>query len=89
MGKVSPSNVHAWAKRNLPKDEIDAYRGDLYLKKTPNTDAMIRNLWDERYSKPHTFRSQKDNEVWYEFPFSALGDYVGAKYHPTKKTRRA
>lgn len=87
MGKVSPATVLAWAKKNMAKEDIDTYRGDLYIKRNSVSEAMVRNLWDERYSKPHTFRSQIDNEIWYEFPFSALGDYTKSKYHPTKKAR--
>ena len=87
MGKVSPANVYEWAKRNMAKEDIDTYRGDLYIKRNSVSDAMVKNLWDERFSKPRTFRSQIDNEVWYEVPFGYLGDYTKSKYHPTKKAR--
>ena len=83
MTSVTPSTVHKWAKASMKKDEIDSYRSDLYIKVTPVSEYMVKNLWDNRYSKPKRFTSQIDGEMWYEFPFAALETHISAK-----KTRR-
>lgn len=79
MGKVRPGNVYAWAKANMKNDEIDTYQSDLYVKITPKSRKMIETLWDTDYSRPKSFRSQIDGELWYEFPLCALGVYVASR----------
>lgn len=81
--KITPGTVHQWAKKNMKRDEIDTYQSDLYVKVTPLSEYMVKNLWDERYSKPKMFTSQIDKSAWYEFPFCAMGDYI-AKKRPAK-----
>lgn len=79
MVAVTPATVFKWAKASMKKDEVDTSYGDLYVKVTPTSKYMVENLWDKRYSKPKSFRSQIDKEMWYEFPFCAMGEYIAKK----------
>ena len=52
-------------KHNIP---TDSHESDLYVLKTPESEAIIRN-WDYAYGVT-TFVSQIDNRVWFDIPFA-------------------
>lgn len=85
---VNPGNVYSWARKNMKKSEVDTYRSDLYVKVTDKSRYMVNELWDKNYSRPGVFKSQIDGQYWYEFPLSAMGEFVKREERKKKKAVR-
>ena len=48
--------------------EMDNHESDLYVKKTPETEAIV-STWD--YTPIVTiFKSQVDGQIWFDIPFA-------------------
>lgn len=64
--KINPGDVYAVAIAELPAGDIDHHSSDLYLKRTPASQAIIARM--ENRSLLSIFRDS-DGVVWYELPF--------------------
>lgn len=67
--KLTPGEIYAAAVATLPAEDIDHHASDLYLRKTPESTALLDRL--ENRALLSTFRDQ-DGAVWYELPFCFL-----------------
>ena len=83
MLPIEPGEMHAAAAAKLPPEDIDHHESDLYIRKTPESDALIGRLTSK--SLLSRFRSQLDGCIWYELPF-CWSPYEGAK-HAGKEAR--
>ena len=63
---IKPGEVYAVAIATLPARDIDFHNSDLYLKRTPEADAIIARL--ENKVLLSTFRDP-DGVAWYDLPF--------------------
>lgn len=63
---IQPGEMYAAAVSALPAEDIDHHNSDLYLKRTPASQALIARLANR--SLLTTFRDS-DGVVWYELPF--------------------
>ena len=64
--KIKPGDVYAVAIAELPAGDIDHYNSDLYLKRTPASQAIIARM--ENRSLLSIFRDS-DGVAWYDLPF--------------------
>ena len=55
--------------KGIPEKDIDHYETDLYLRKTPQTTAVISKLPDVYKKNVTTFIDNIDHVPWYEIPF--------------------
>lgn len=67
-GKISPGQIHSYAKKLMKPGDIDHHGTDLYLRKTPEADALR-----DKFEYPGLvliFRSGIEPfDLWYEYPF--------------------
>ena len=65
-------NIYEQAVATLPADHIDhsSYGSDLYLKKSPEADKLIKAY--DFHNRVTTFRSQIDGCIWYDIPFGYM-----------------
>ena len=64
---IKPSEIHEAAAAILPPEDIDHYASDLYIRVTPQSQALIRRL--EPKSLISTFIDNIDHVRWYDLPF--------------------
>ena len=64
---LTPSTIYAAAVAVLPACDIDHHNSDLYIKRTPEAEALIDRLNNRALLS--TFRSPFDGCLWYELPF--------------------
>lgn len=69
-------NIYEHAVKELPKEHIDHYCSDLYLKKTSKSDALVNDY--EYKNNVAVFKDQIDHELWYEIPFGYTPFYGGS-----------
>lgn len=62
------------AQKVLPKEDIDTHEGDLYIRKTPESEKLINNLKDKDCGLLKTFKDQIDGDIWYDIPFANWED---------------
>lgn len=65
--KVTPANIHKLAAENMPPEHIAHWYSDLYIKKTPFSERLIRNYEYRRFVT--VFCDQITGAPWYEIPF--------------------
>ena len=67
-GKIEPGEIYKVAAALMKPEDIDHYATDLYLRKTPESDALR-----EKFEYPGlvlVFRSNiEPYDLWYEYPF--------------------
>ena len=73
---IQPGEMHQAAAAKLPPEDIDHHESDLYIRKTPESEALMARLTTR--SMLSCFRSQLDGRIWYELPF-CWSEYEGAK----------
>lgn len=61
-------SIYQKAVLRIPSKDIDHWQSDLYLRKTPQTDALIKEYEWNRNVK--VFRDNIDHALWYEVPFA-------------------
>lgn len=64
--KLTPGEIYAAAVELLPAKDIDHHASDLYLRKTPDSTALVNRLTTKVLLT--TFRGT-DGYIWYELPF--------------------
>lgn len=61
-------SIYQKAVSRIPSNDIDHWESDLYLRKTPQTDALIREY--EYKANVKVFRDNIDHVLWYDVPFA-------------------
>lgn len=64
---IKPSEIHETAAAILPPEDIDHHASDLYIRVTPQSQALIQRL--EPKSLISTFIDNIERVRWYELPF--------------------
>lgn len=64
-----PGEIYEIAVETLPPEDISHHESDLYLRKTPESTALIKRMRYRNSGLLSTFRSQIDGDIWYELPF--------------------
>ena len=74
------------AQAILPKEDIDSHEGDLYIKKTKESEALLNNMKNKDSGMLSTFKDQQTGETWYDIPFANMEDDYKAKQQELTKT---
>ena len=61
-------NIYEKALAALPASDIDHHETDLYLRKTPASEALIREY--EFAANVTIFHDNIDGDIWYDIPFA-------------------
>lgn len=64
---LNPSDLYDEATKVLKPEDIDHHESDLYLRKTPEAEALIKRLNND--AMVATFKSNIDGDTWYDLPF--------------------
>lgn len=64
---LTPGTIYTEAVKTLPACDIDHHAADLYIRKTPASDAIIARLNNKALLS--TFRDGIDGSIWYDLPF--------------------
>ena len=67
--EIDPGDIYDIAVKTLPKEDIDHHASDLYLRKTPESTALINKMKYRNSGLLSTFRDNIDGDIWYELPF--------------------
>lgn len=67
IDEITPSNIYLIAKALLPSEHIDHYNSDLYIKVTPDSNEIIKQLKPK--SLLTTFTDNIEHTLWYDLPF--------------------
>lgn len=74
-GKIAPGDIYMVAKDLMKPEDIDHYATDLYLRKTPESDALR-----DKFEFPGLVLMFKSNiepyDLWYEYPFCYIPEAV-------------
>lgn len=73
-GTFEVSELKKKALETLPKKDIDTHEGDLYIKKTKESTALLNQMKNHDSGLLTTFRDEKTGETWYDVPFANMGD---------------
>lgn len=68
------SDLKKKAMETLPKEDIDTHEGDLYIKKTKESEALLKNMKNADSGMLSTFKDQQTGETWYDVPFANMED---------------
>lgn len=68
------SDLKKKALETLPKEDIDTHEGDLYIKKTKESEALLKNMKNADSGMLSTFKDQQTGETWYDVPFANMQD---------------
>ena len=77
------SDLKKKAQQVLPKEDIDTHEGDLYIKKTKESDELLKGLKNKDNGLLTTFKDQQTGETWYDIPFGNMGDDFKEKQSTT------
>ena len=67
---INPGNIYEYAVKLLPAEDIDHHESDLYIRKTPESTALINKMQYKNSGLLSTFRSNiEPHDIWYELPF--------------------
>lgn len=70
INKENEENEVMALLKGIPKEDIDHWQTDLYLRKTPEVTSKVINKLPDTYKKNvTTFRDNIDHDIWYEIPF--------------------
>lgn len=70
INKENDENEVMALLKDIPKEDIDHWQTDLYLRKTPEVTSKVINKLPDTYKKNvTTFRDNIDHDIWYEIPF--------------------
>lgn len=72
--ELEVSDLKKKALEILPKEDIDTHDGDLYIKKTPDSTALLSKVKNINSGLLSTFRNQQTGEIWYDIPFANWED---------------
>lgn len=64
---LNPSDLYDEATKVLKPEDIAHHESDLYLRKTPEAEALIKRLNNDAMLS--TFKSNIDGDTWYDLPF--------------------
>ena len=74
--EVTAGNIKQKAQELLPAEDIETHEGDLYLKVSDKSTELVNKLKDKENGLLKTFKSEKDNSMWYDIPFANMeNDY--------------
>lgn len=73
-GGITPGEIYEIAVKVMPKEDIDHYYNDLYLRRTDVSDELINRL--EPKSLVSTFVDGIDHDLWYDLPFCYTGKEI-------------
>ena len=65
---IEPSEIYDIAVKELPAEDIDHHGSDLYLRKTPKSTKLIKDL---KYAEANVqkFIENIEDVMWYDLPF--------------------
>ena len=73
---INPGNIYEYAVKRLPAEDIDHHESDLYIRKTPESTALINKMKYKDCGLLTTFRSNiAPHDTWYELPFCYTPDW--------------
>jgi len=72
--EFDPGNIYEVAVKTLPAEDIDHHASDLYIRKTPESTALLKRMRYRNSGLLTTFRSNIDGDIWYELPFCYGGE---------------
>lgn len=72
--EVTVGNIKQKAQELLPTEDIETHEGDLYLKVSDKSTELVSKLKDKESGLLKTFKSEKDNSMWYDIPFANMED---------------
>ena len=73
---INPGNIYEYAVKLLPAEDIDHHESDLYIRKTPESTALINKMQYKDSGLLTTFRSNiAPHDTWYELPFCYTPDW--------------
>ncbi len=72
--EVTVGNIKQKAQELLPTEDIKTHEGDLYLKVSDKSTELVSKLKDKESGLLKTFKSEKDNSMWYDIPFANMED---------------
>ena len=61
----------------MKKNQLDNHSSDLYVLKNEVSEKWLQSY--EYKNQVTTFKSETDNEVYYEIPFAYMNEYVNNK----------
>ena len=67
--EFDPGNIYEVAVKMLPAEDIGHHASDLYIRKTPESTALLKRMRYRNSGLLTTFRSNIDGDIWYELPF--------------------
>lgn len=70
---IDPSNIYEYAVKLLPSEDIDHHGSDLYIRKTPESIALIDKMKYKDSGFLTTFRDNFEHDIWYDLPFCYPG----------------
>ena len=79
------SDLKKKAMAILPKEDIDTHEGDLYIKKTKESEELLKNLKNKDNGLLTTFKDQQTGETWYDVPFGNMEDNYLKNYDYEKE----
>ena len=77
--EVTAGNIKQKAQELLPAEDIETHDGDLYLKVSDKSTELVNKLKDKENGLLKTFKSEKDNSMWYDIPFANMEDDYKSK----------
>lgn len=81
--EITAGNIKKKAMEILPKEDIDTHDSDLYLKVSDKSTELVNQMKDKDNGLLSKFKSQIDNEMWYEIPFANMDDDIKEKVQET------
>ena len=73
---INPGNIYEYAVKLLPAEDIDHHESDLYIRKTPESTALINKMQYKDSGLLTTFRSNiAPHDTWYDLPFCYTPDW--------------
>lgn len=72
--EVTVGNIKQKAQELLPAEDIETHDSDLYLKVSDKSTELVNKLKDKESGLLKTFKSEKDNSMWYDIPFANMED---------------
>lgn len=67
--EITPENIYERAIDILPSEDIDHHASDLYLRKTPESTALVEKMKYKDSGLLTTFTDAIDGDTWYDLPF--------------------
>lgn len=79
------SELKRKAQEILPKEDIDTHDSDLYIRVSDKATELLSHMKDNNSGLLRKFKSQIDEDMWYEIPFANMEDDAKNKLNEVDK----